>query len=72
MARILKTLIKKFKHNMHLIGIEFDFDESQRRFCKDWPEGTDAYKSYFIRLTEGPNYNQEQVVRFDLAINKTH
>jgi hypothetical protein len=27
--------------------------------------------SPFTRLTEGPNYNQEQVVRFDLAINKT-
>ena len=56
---------------MDLIGIEFDFDESQRRFRKDWPEGSDAYKSYFTRLTEGPKYNQNQVVRFDLATNKT-
>lgn len=44
-------------------AIEIDVSESQRRFLRQWPPGSDAYASYFERMAKGPPYSVERVVR---------
>lgn len=44
-------------------AIEIDASESQRRFLRQWPSGSDAYVSYFERMVNGPPYSVEQVIR---------
>jgi len=44
-------------------AIEVDASESQRRFLRQWPPGSDAYASYFERMAKGPDYSADQIVR---------
>lgn len=37
--------------------------QSLRRFILQWPEGTDAYASYFSWILAGPAYTADQVIR---------
>ena len=45
------------------IGVEVDDDSWLQRFCSQWPPGSDAYLSYFDRLTRGPDYASTDAVR---------
>jgi len=51
--------------SMDAVAIEIDPSDAQRRFLAQWPEGTDAYASYFSRIVEGPSYAVEQVIRME-------
>jgi hypothetical protein len=45
------------------VAIQTDPAETLRRFLLQWPEGTDAYTSYFSRILAGPAYSADQVLR---------
>lgn len=49
--------------NVDAIGIEVPFDAARQRFLALWPEGSEAYESYFARISAGPDYEPAQVVR---------
>jgi hypothetical protein len=38
------------------IRIDYDHDRFLRRFLSDWPQGSDAHRSYFGRIIEGPDF----------------
>jgi hypothetical protein len=50
------------------IGIDIDARAWQERFCRDWPQGSDAHASYFERIVRGPAYEVRQALRSD-ALN---
>jgi hypothetical protein len=47
------------------IAIDVDAAEVRRRFVAQWPPNSDAHKSYFERITRGPDYGLEDAVRSD-------
>jgi len=47
------------------IGIDIDARAWQERFCRDWPQGSDAHASYFERIVQGPAYEVHEAVRTD-------
>jgi hypothetical protein len=46
-----------------MVAIETDFIQAQNAFLKQWPNGSDAYLSYFDRIAHGPNYTPQQAIR---------
>jgi len=49
--------------HVEAIAIDFDAQGWMRRFLAQWPAGSDAYASYFARISEGPSYRIEQALR---------
>jgi len=49
--------------SVEAIAIDFDAEAWTARFLQQWPEGTDAYASYFSRMVDGPRYRLEQALR---------
>jgi len=49
--------------SVEAIAIDFDADAWMASFLKQWPEGSDAYRSYFSRMVHGPRYRLEQALR---------
>lgn len=45
------------------IAIEFDAEAWFGRFIRQWPEGSDAHRSYCERMTRGPAYRLQDAVR---------
>lgn len=45
------------------VAIDFDADVWMRRFLAQWPAGSDAYASYFARVSDGPSYRIAQALR---------
>lgn len=45
------------------LAIEVPVLQVRQRFLDQWPPSSDAYASYFSRITEGPNYHSHQVIR---------
>ena len=45
------------------IALETDPTEVQTAFLRQWPEGSDAYRSYFARLTGGPDHRVIDALR---------
>lgn len=43
------------------IAINYDREAWQKRFLQNWPEGSDAWLSYFERIVNGPKYSLAQV-----------
>jgi hypothetical protein len=42
------------------LRVNFDHQAWTARFVENWPEGSDAYESYFERICHGPGFNLEQ------------
>jgi hypothetical protein len=45
------------------IALAYDHRAWQERFLAQWPPGTDAYASYWERISRGPRYEVAQAVR---------
>lgn len=45
------------------VAIDYDAVAWRERFLAQWPEGTDAHKSYFARIEQGPRYELGQALR---------
>jgi len=42
------------------VAIDYDARAWQRRFLAQWPEGSDAHRSYYQRIVRGPRYTPGQ------------
>jgi predicted phosphodiesterase len=49
--------------HVHAVPVEYDSVAWERRFLEQWPAGSDAYRSYFKRITSGPAYVPGQALR---------
>lgn len=45
------------------LALDVDSADWQARFLAQWPPGSDAHRSYFSRLQQGPRYSPAQAVR---------
>jgi hypothetical protein len=45
------------------VALEYDALAWQRRFLAQWPAGSDAYRSYYERIANGPQYSVERALR---------
>jgi hypothetical protein len=50
------------------IALPYDQAAWQQRFLEQWPAGSDAHRSYFARIANGPRYARAQAVRPDAAL----
>lgn len=50
---------------MDAVAIEVDGAQVQNHFLVQWPHGSDAYASYFSRISNGPDYRADQVIRME-------
>jgi hypothetical protein len=50
------------------VPLDYDAVAWQRRFLAQWPEGTDAHRSYFDRIAHGPRYEPRQALRRETAL----
>jgi hypothetical protein len=50
------------------VAIEFDQAAWQARFLEQWPEGSDAHRSYWARIAHGPRYGIESALRAPAAL----
>lgn len=51
--------------NLHIEAIAIDYDAAawRKTFLAQWPEGSDAYQSYFKRIVDGPRYRLAEALR---------
>jgi hypothetical protein len=45
------------------MALVVDAPAVQRQFVAQWPQGSDAHRSYFERIVSGPDYTAAQVIR---------
>jgi hypothetical protein len=45
------------------IALDYDAAAWQRHFVAQWPEGSDAHRSYYQRIASGPRYDVGQALR---------
>jgi hypothetical protein len=45
------------------VALEYDAAAWQRRFLAQWPAGSDAHRSYYERIANGPQYSVERALR---------
>jgi len=50
---------------MDAVAIEVNSTLAQQYFLSQWPQGSDAYASYFSRISDGPDYGADQVIRME-------
>ena len=50
---------------MDAVAIEVDGAQVQNHFLAQWLQGSDAYASYFSRISNGPDYRADQVIRME-------
>lgn len=55
---------------LHVEAVPIDFDAAawQRSFLRQWPAGSDAWRSYHGRIMDGPSYRLEQALRSATAL----
>lgn len=51
--------------HVEAIDIVVDPNVAQAHFLAQWPPGSDAHVSYFGRITRGPDYQPDQVLRLE-------
>ena len=49
------------------VPLRYDVQAWQRRFLEQWPRGSDAYASYYERITAGPRFTRAQALRITKA-----
>jgi predicted phosphodiesterase len=50
------------------VALDYDSAAWQRAFLAQWPQGSDAYRSYYSRIASGPRYRIEQALRRETAL----
>lgn len=50
------------------VPLEYDPAAWARRFVAQWPAGSDAHRSYYERIANGPRYGMHQAVRPEAAL----
>ena len=45
------------------VAIDYEQSAWRARFVAQWPEGSDAHRSYFARIVDGPRYERHQALR---------
>jgi hypothetical protein len=55
---------------LHVEAVRLDYDAAawERTFLAQWPEGSDAHRSYYERISRGPGYSIEHALRNDQAL----
>jgi hypothetical protein len=55
---------------LHVEAVRLDYDTAawERTFLAQWPEGSDAHRSYYERISRGPGYSIEHALRNDQAL----
>jgi hypothetical protein len=51
------------KTRFDALPIRYDAAAWKRRFLANWPQGSPAYRAYFTRITQGPNFTVQQAIR---------
>ncbi len=56
--------------NLHIEAVPLEYDPAAwtRRFVAQWPAGSDAHRSYYERIANGPRYGMRQAVRPEAAL----
>jgi hypothetical protein len=56
--------------SLHVEALPIDYDAAawMRRFTAQWPEGSDAHRSYYERIVRGPRYAPRQALRARTAL----
>jgi hypothetical protein len=49
--------------HVEAVALHYDHAAWERRFLEQWPQGSDAYRSYFERIVGGPRYTLDQARR---------
>lgn len=47
--------------HIHALPIRYDHTDWVERFLANWPEGSDAWLSYFKRIEHGPDYLRPRI-----------
>jgi hypothetical protein len=57
-----KSLYAQRAAGLHVEALAIDYDAAawRRRFVAQWPEGSDAHRSYYQRIVDGPGYSPGQ------------
>jgi hypothetical protein len=50
------------------VPIDYDAAAWMRRFAAQWPEGSDAHRSYYERIARGPRYTPRRALRAGAAL----
>jgi hypothetical protein len=55
---------------LHVDAVAIDYDPTawQQSFLRQWPAGSDAWRSYHARIVDGPSYRPEQALRGATAL----
>jgi len=56
--------------SLHVEAVPLYYDEAawERSFIAQWPEGSDAHRTYYERIANGPRYGMDQAVRPEAAL----
>jgi len=56
--------------NLYIEAMPLEYDPAAwaRRFVAQWPAGSDAHRSYYERIANGPHYAMHQAVRPEAAL----
>ncbi len=56
--------------NLYIEAMPLEYDPAAwaRRFVAQWPAGSDAHRSYYERIANGPRYGMHQAVRPEAAL----
>ncbi len=56
--------------NLHIEAMPLEYDPAAwaRRFVAQWPAGSDAHRSYYERIANGPRFGMHQAVRPEAAL----
>ena len=49
--------------HVHAVAVRYDAQAWEERFLAQWPPGSDAWRSYFQRICNGPDYSVRDAVR---------
>jgi len=49
--------------HVHALDLHWSAEAWMQRFCNDWPEGSDAHRSYWQRIAHGPAFDPAQADR---------
>ncbi len=49
--------------HVHAIAVRYDADAWEERFLAQWPPGSEAWRSYFPRICNGPDYSVRDAMR---------
>jgi hypothetical protein len=63
--------LRRGKVFIDAIPLRYDTAAWERRFLNQWPAGSDAHRSYFARILNGPDYALDAALRLNAAAEAT-